>query len=146
MNRNPRAGAAHLAAGWGVFPWFAFVPNAPAQPRAAAGRSRSAWPDSLTAGTARPPRPATGPPAACMDLRRPVGLPEGVAGGVGAAGGATVVRGAVRSSGADVARAGRQNRRGSDDLTAETVADKIGRPAGRGFQPLDARGDRPGVC
>jgi Cys-tRNA(Pro)/Cys-tRNA(Cys) deacylase len=33
-----------------------------------------------------------------------------------------------------------------DDLTAETVADKIGLPAGQVFKTLVARGDRHGVC
>ena len=33
-----------------------------------------------------------------------------------------------------------------DDLTAETVADKIGLPAEQVFKTLVARGDRHGVC
>ena len=33
-----------------------------------------------------------------------------------------------------------------DDLTAETVADKIGLPAEQVFKTLVARGDRQGVC
>src|SRR5262249_25612722 len=33
-----------------------------------------------------------------------------------------------------------------DDLTAETVAARVGRPATQGFKTLVARGDRRGVC